>query len=309
MAAGAEIGKMRWNIEQRLEFIEFRLFWDGQFNRSDLTEKFNISVPQASMDLARYQMIAPNNIRYDGRLKTYVATEGFEPVVSTPTARYYLSQLRSVADEVLPVEETWLGRLPPFEIVPLVRRQLGAEILQSATAAIRKSLSLRVRYQSFSQPLPAWRWLSPHALGFDGFRWHVRAWCHEREDFRDFVLARFLSVGESRRDNVDPSLDREWHAKVTLRIGPHPKMKEPQRRAIERDFGMENGAVSVVSRVCLSYYVERQLGLDLPSNVVSPERQQVVLLNRAEVEKIRREFRPDREKGAAGEKDRYVRGE
>ena len=29
MAAGAEIGKMRWNIEQRLEFIEFRLFWDG----------------------------------------------------------------------------------------------------------------------------------------------------------------------------------------------------------------------------------------------------------------------------------------
>ena len=33
MAAGAEIGKMRWSIEQRLEFIEFRLFWDGQFNR------------------------------------------------------------------------------------------------------------------------------------------------------------------------------------------------------------------------------------------------------------------------------------
>ena len=51
MATGAEIGKMRWNIEQQLEFIEFRLFWDGQFNRSDLTEKFDISVPQASMDL------------------------------------------------------------------------------------------------------------------------------------------------------------------------------------------------------------------------------------------------------------------
>jgi WYL domain len=309
MAAGVEIRKMRWNIEQRLEFIEFRLFWDGQFNRSDLTEKFDISVPQASMDLARYQMLAPKNIRYDGRLKTYVAADGFKPVVSTPTARFYLSQLRSVADEVLAVEETWLGWEPPFEIVPLVRRQLAAEILRSATAAIRKSLSLHVRYQSFSQPLPAWRWLTPHALGFDGFRWHVRAWCHEHEDFSDFVLARFLSVGESRPDSVDPALDREWHTKVTLRIGPHPKMKEPQRRAIERDFGMTNGAVSVVSRVCLSYYVERQLGLDLPSNVAPPERQQVVLLNRAEVEKIRKEFRPDDQKGLGGGRDRYVRAE
>ena len=43
---------------------------------------------------------------------------------------------------------------------------------------------------------------------------------------------------------MDPSPDREWHTKVTLRIGPHPKMKEAQRRAIERDFGMTNGIVS-----------------------------------------------------------------
>jgi hypothetical protein len=309
MAAGVDMGKMRWSVEQRLEFIEFRLFWDGQLNRSDLTEKFDISVPQASMDLARYQALAPNNIFYDGSLKTYVAVESFKPVVSTPTARYYLSQLRSIADEVLPVEETWLGWLPPFEIVPLVRRQLRAEILRSATEAIRKSLSLRVHYQSFSQPHPGWRWLAPHALGFDGFRWHVRAWCHEHEDYRDFVLGRFLSVGESRPARVDPSTDREWHTKVDLRIGPHPKMKEAQRRAIERDFGMTNGIVSVVSRVCLSYYVERQLGLDLAPNQVPPERQQVVLLNRAEVEKVRKELRPEGRKGLPRDRDRYVRAE
>ncbi|MDO8433952.1 MAG: WYL domain-containing protein [Candidatus Binatus sp.] len=308
-AAIAESTEMRWSVEQRLEFIEFRLFWDGQFNRSDLTEKFDISAPQASMDLARYQTIAPDNIRYDGSLKTYVATKSFTPVVSTPTARYYLSQLRSVADEVLKQEETWLGWLPPFEIVPLVHRHLGVEILRSATEAIRKSLSLRVHYQSFSHARPTWRWLRPHALGFDGFRWHVRAWCHEHEDFRDFVLARFLSVGESKPDSVDPSTDREWHTKVTLRIGPHPKMKAAQRHAIERDFGMTDGVVSVVSRVCLSYYVERQLGLDLASNLVPPERQQVVLLNRAEVEKVRKELRSDHEKGPARKKDRYVRAE
>jgi predicted DNA-binding transcriptional regulator YafY len=130
-------------------------------------------------------------------------------------------------------------------------------------------------------------------LGFDGFRWHVRAWCHEHRDFRDFVLARILAVGEAKPDTVDSSADREWHTKVTLRIGPHPKMDEAQRRAIERDFGMINGGVNVVSRVCLSYYVERQLGLDLDPNQVPPERQQVVLLNRREVEKVRKGLRPD----------------
>src|SRR5713226_6117351 len=170
MAAWLEIGKMRWSVEQRLEFIEFRLLWDGQLNRSDLTEKFDISVPQASMDLARYQALAPHNIRYDRRLKTYVAASSFKPIVSNPTARQYLSQLRSIADQVLAANETWIGWIPPFEVVPLVRRQLAVGILRSATEAIRKSLSVRVNYQSFSQPRPMWRWLTPHALGFDGFR-------------------------------------------------------------------------------------------------------------------------------------------
>jgi hypothetical protein len=87
------------------------------------------------------------------------------------------------------------------------------------------------------------------------------------------VLARFLEVGESRTEHIDSSLDREWHTTVRLRLGPHPKMKEAQRRAIERDFGMVNGEASVVSRVCLSYYVERQLGLDLdPKQIMTAQR-------------------------------------
>jgi hypothetical protein len=290
-AAGARIDKMRWSVEQRLEFIEFRLFWDGQINRSDLTEKFDISVPQASMDVGRYQTIAPRNLSYDKRLKTYVATVDFKPVVSTPTARHYFSQLRSIADEVLAPSETWIGWIPPFGAVPPVRRHLEVGFLRSTTEAIRKSLSIRVNYQSFSRPQPTWRWLSPHALGFDGFRWHVRAWCHEHSDFRDFVLARILAVGESKPHTIDPCTDHEWHATVTLRIAPHPRMRPAQRRAIERDFNMTNGELSVASRVSLSYYLERQLGLDLGPTQVTPERQQIVLLNRPELEKVRRDLR------------------
>jgi hypothetical protein len=107
------------------------------------------------------------------------------------------------------------------------------------------------------------------------------------------ALARILAVGQAKPDTIDASADREWHTKVTLRIGPHPKMDEGQRRAVERDYGMINGVVNVRSRVCLSYYVERQLGLDLDPNQVPAERQQIVLLNREEVEKVRKELRSD----------------
>lgn len=38
--------ELRWGVAQRLEFIEFRLFWEGRVNRSDLMEQFGLSVNQ-----------------------------------------------------------------------------------------------------------------------------------------------------------------------------------------------------------------------------------------------------------------------
>jgi hypothetical protein len=51
---------LRWGVEQRLEFIEFRLFWEGHVNRIDLMDQFGVSVNQASMDLNRYVGFAPD---------------------------------------------------------------------------------------------------------------------------------------------------------------------------------------------------------------------------------------------------------
>ena len=42
-----ERSELRWGVEQRLEFIEFRLFWEGHVNRSDLMEQFGVSVNHA----------------------------------------------------------------------------------------------------------------------------------------------------------------------------------------------------------------------------------------------------------------------
>lgn len=281
---------LRWSVEQRLEFIEFRLFWEDSINRSDLVDHFNISVPQASADLGLYQKIAAGNVKYDSNRKTYVPTRGFKPLYLAPSTRDYLSQLRLIADGVSSPKETWCGWLPPFDVVPLVRRRASITKLRKVLQAIRSRRALYIHYQSMGRPEPLWRWITPHALGFDGFRWHVRARCHRNDDFRDFVLARMLTVDKFREDRINPEQDREWQETLVLKIGPNPKLSPGARQAIELDYGMKNGVLELACRVCLSFYMESHLGLDLDTFgkfKVPAKRQQIVLLNRAEVEDAR----------------------
>ena len=276
--------KMRWSTERRLEFIEFRLFWDGRVNRSDLIDFFGISVPQASADLGRYQELAERNLVYDNRAKTYLITEEFKPVLLNLDARRYLSQLRLTAnDDLLPKQENWLGWIPPFATVPSIERRVDPIRLRTVLDVIRTGSAIYVEYQSLSRPNPTWRWLTFHALAFDGFRWHVRAWCHTRNRFRDFVFARMLSFSEKKPDQINAEHDVEWQRFLTFRIGPHPDLETARRKAIELDYGMQRGEISVETRISLSFYLMHRLGLNVDLEVAQPERQHIVLLNREEV--------------------------
>ena len=97
---------LKWGVERRLEFIEFRLFWEGGVNRSDIIEMFDVSVPQASKDLTLYQERAPHNAFYDKSAKRYVASEHFEPHFLKPDPDGYLSRLRSVAEGLIDLSES-----------------------------------------------------------------------------------------------------------------------------------------------------------------------------------------------------------
>ena len=68
-----------WGQDRRLEFIEFRLYWDGKINRGEVAEFFDISIQQASLDFARYMFLAPENKwKYDRSEKVYRAAEEFQ---------------------------------------------------------------------------------------------------------------------------------------------------------------------------------------------------------------------------------------
>lgn len=270
---------LRWSVEQKLQFIEFRLFWEGHVNRADLMGTFGVSLNQASGDLNRYIALAPDNMVYDKSGKTYVRSPGFSPNFLKPDATQYLAQVRSVAEGIVAPDDAWIGNLPTFDATPAPARGIDPTVLRSIVIAIRRREAVEVRYQSMSSPDPEWRWIAPHALAFDGFRWHSRSFCEKSGEYRDFVISRIIETRQSRSTQIQTAADADWDEIVQLEIGPHPDLSQNQKRVIELDYGMKNGRVVIPVRRALLYYALKRLGLDTDPAARKPQDQQIVMMN------------------------------
>lgn len=277
---------IRWGQKQRFEFIEWRAYWVGRVNRGDLEERFKISTQQASADLGSYQEVAQGNLRYDASGKTYIRTREFQPKYLKTSADHYLRQLNAIFIGTIATVNTCFGSLPPVAVTPTINRSVKPETLQSILEAIQARDEIDLVYQSLTNTRE--RTIAPHSLAFEGHRWHVRAWCSDHKDFRDFVLSRISSVGDCRPSAADPTDDMEWNTLVELRIAPHPALSDAQKSTIECDFCMDDGILPIETKVALSYYVIKRLNLDIAVNVLPPERQQVVLTNLDEVQSVQR---------------------
>jgi hypothetical protein len=273
---------MRWGVEKRLEFIEFRLFWEGGINRADIMERFGVSVPQASKDLSLYEEKAPGNLRYDKRERRYFASPSFKPFFLDPEADRYLAQLRSVADHVVMPGETWLAEVPDLDAMPVPQRRVDVDVLRAILAAIRQKRAVEIHYQSMNRahPDPMWRWITPHAFGNDGLRWHVRAYCHIDNKFKDFLLSRCLSAHSEDKAGAAADDDINWNEFVEVILRPNPLLTKQQQEVIARDYNMTGDHVSVPVRKALLYYFEKRLRLDVADALDHPQESPIIVANR-----------------------------
>lgn len=277
---------MSWGAGQRLEFIEFRLFWEGEINRSDLVEFFGISIPQASNDLALYQERAPGNMEYDKRSKRYVAAEQFVLRFLDPDPYVYLAQLRAVTEGVVPSHDSWIAELPRADVALTPKRDIDIGVLRKVLDAVREGASVEVFYQSMNKvrPDPIWRRITPHAFGYDGFRWHVRGYCHLEHKFKDFLLPRILKVGAKGEPGEAGEQDWLWNNYFDVIIGPHPALTESQKKVVAKDYGLDQGNGVLSVRYAMLFYVLKRLGLLGDAAKQSPHTQHIVTINRKETE-------------------------
>tara|TARA_R110002124_G_scaffold183401_4_gene350812 strand:- start:43050 stop:43955 length:906 start_codon:yes stop_codon:yes gene_type:complete len=272
---------MRWGIEQRLEFIEFRLFWEGAINRSDLVDFFGVSVPQASKDMTLYQERAPGNMEYDRSSKRYVAADKFVLRFLNPDPYVYLGQLRSVAEGTAAAHESMISQLPEADVALTPKRDIDIEVLRSVLDAVRGVNSIEVFYQSMNRqrPDPTWRRITPHAFGYDGFRWHTRAYCHLEHSFKDFLLPRILDVRSSGEPGATGKADWLWNNYFDIIIAPHPELTDSQKEVVAKDYGFADGNGVLSVRYAMLFYVLKRLGLLGYPEKEDPRRQHIVALN------------------------------
>ncbi|OUS31002.1 hypothetical protein A9Q98_03790 [Thalassotalea sp. 42_200_T64] len=254
----------------RFAFIDNVVSWEGQINTSHIAQKFHLSRQSASHVLKQYREKFPQYLRYDPSCKAFIATTEFDQKINGQDFSNYLTAIFSNKNSVIASVDAWaleveapLRNINPIQVRPILR-------------AIREKLAIDIGYISLSNPDYLDRIIQPHALIFDGLRWHVRAYCNKNQAYRDFTLSRFNghAVFEGKAKNTVIE-DEKWNTFVNVVIEADPRLNPQQKRVIERDFQMTDGQKTMSIRAALVNYLLRRLHIDSYKN--TPEEQQIVL--------------------------------
>ena len=257
---GNTSNREQWAVRERWLFIERLAWWKGVVNRGDVREVFGISAAQASADLQGYQEVNPLALSYNVRAKRYEAGEGMVCVMHEPRIEEAVSLFLGVGVPGMGMGMGMGGRpkiAPTFSTVDFFRllvREAGVGVQRRMFLALDGGRRLRVKYWSVNSSRGSAREIAPHALGHDGYRWHVRAWCFENGGFRDFVLSRIEGAEWPGDLFSAPVVDEEWERVETVTLAPHSGLDEDQRKTIIRDYGMRGGVLKVKVRAAMKEY-------------------------------------------------------
>lgn len=247
---------------KRYEFIEFQLMWSGVVGRKILTEKFEISPQQATLDLTSYLDLEPNNMAYDPRQRTYIARSSFRPAFVEGEAAEYLQHLEMLHHGYRAPNEIWPACVPEFDTVAASTRKIDPGILKAVLRAIRDRHLVEVMYVSLSSESDSPRRLFPHAIASDGHRWHMRAFDCDKSRHSDFVLSRIENITTTKDNDRRVPEDKEWSKIVDLRLQPDPSLSDRQRERLEIEYGMSSGELLLKVRQAMLFYYLRFYGFN-----------------------------------------------
>lgn len=250
-------GELSRGLQERLSYIDFRLYFLGELRRTDVIERFGIAPAGATRDIALYRELAPNNLYLDNS-KIYRPSSMFQPLFEHSPER------------VLTALSLGFGEGIGAAISPLVRCELPAPISQPKmsvlapiTRAIHQGKPIQLGYTSLKSGRTE-RVIVPLALVSNAVRWHVRAFDRKHKEFRDFVLSRMeapcvIEDGSVSREEKAEA-DVQWSRIIELELVPHPAHKRPE--AVLMDYEMPGGVLRIKVRAAHAGYMLRLWSVD-----------------------------------------------
>lgn len=242
----------------RLAFIELRVRFMGGIRRQDVVLRFGVQSAAASRDLALYRDVAPGNLNYDPKGKSYVLGPEFRPIFDSPPERVLLWLTQGFGDGEPMRLKAWVASENQSRLT-----QPDLDILASVTRAIHHECPLGIAYHSISSGHTV-REIVPFALIDNGLRWHVRAFDRKSQEFRDFILTRIkrpvVLKGQPVALHETSDQDIQWTRIVELELVPHPDQPRPE--ITEMDYGMQGGVLHLKLRAATAGYILRKWSVD-----------------------------------------------
>ena len=265
--------------------IEAQIIWNGGISVDELKKLFEVSRKRAENAFQIYQQRCPKNVQVSADGEIYSATDRFEPMFLRGTVQEFLQVLRNFGKTAATPLSIVAAQSAPIELLEAPEREFDVRILQRITTAIRDRRTLAIQYQSMTHPEARTLEICPHALAHTG-RWHMRAWSHTHQAYRDFLLSRLAEIPELKAKAEVPAdkKDWEWDSLVSVKIGAHPQLSAGQKAVIEKDYGMRGGVLEKTVRVAMIPYYLRLMNVGDDDHMREPATQQIVLLNKQAVE-------------------------
>jgi hypothetical protein len=240
------------NSLDRMSDLETILQWEGEIDNQRIREILGVKPVWASklmVELEKY--MGKRAYRKSARSPLYLATEMPGQHDDRATADEYVRIVTSNPLGNLFVEDARIDFAP-----------MNPNSFIAIAQSIKKRLGVRAVYRSMSTPEGSERLIFPHALVRAPRRWHVRAWCGTRLEFRDFTLGRFASIDFT--DDPAPYTredDKDWNEAVSFYVMAHPLLTPQQQAMIAAEYYPGASARQFSVRRCLVDYVVHDLRL------------------------------------------------
>lgn len=234
---------------ERFRTLWTLLRWEGAFRNNQIQKVFGFSAGQASRLIAEFRAAYKGKIEVDTRRKQwYVGPD--EPTLADlhggEVDEYLLIQRRLTKEGPGWFTDgrcDFLGPTPSkFRIMRL---------------ACEQGTGVSIFYASLNRPAST-RLIFPHAIVQLPQRWHVRAWCADRLEFRDFNFGRMSKLEAVDDARPETPEDQKWNQFVSLRVRPHRDLNPLQFEVVRQEFCDGASARRISLRGALVPYILTQ---------------------------------------------------
>lgn len=244
--------------QERLAYIDFRLYFLGLISRGNLVKRFGIREAAATRDLALYKENAGQNLVYDTKEKIYTVTDAFKPLFNFPPDKVLTTLSQGYGGEIVAIHEGLIDTETPSYL-----SKPDINILAIITRAIHTKRAVKIDYCSLTSGNSK-REIVPFCLVDNGLRWHVRAYDRLKGRFSDFVITRMAKpslIKKTLNNSFElKEADIQWNRIVELELIAHPKIKH--KEAIEMDYGMQDGLLELKLRAAIAGYLLKRWNVD-----------------------------------------------